>query len=83
MILCFIVLKEQHKDLNINTSTTRRIVRNMKTDMTIEELKEDINIYIFVEFPESQKYMSFKQCYACIYVEGAYFVPKYIYDKEK
>ena len=51
--------------------------------MTNEELKEDINNYILVEFPESQKYMSFKQCYACIDVEGAYFVPKYIYNKEK
>lgn len=83
MILCFIVLKQQHEDLDINISTTKRIVRNMKTDMTIEELKEDINTYVLVEFPESQKYMSFKQCHSCIDVKGAYFVPKHIYDKEK
>lgn len=83
IIISFIVLKQQHKDININISTTRRIVRNMKTDMTIEELKEDINTYVLVKFPESQKYMNFKQCHACIDVEGAYFVPKHIYNREK
>ena len=83
IIISFIVLKEQHKDLNINITTTRRVIRNMKTDMTIEELKEDINTYVLVKFPESQKYMSFKQCHACIDIEGAYFVPKHIYNKEK
>lgn len=83
VIICFIILKQQHKDLNINISTTRRIIRNMKTDMTIEELKEDINTYILVKFPESQKYINCKQCHVCIDIEGAYFVPKHIYNKEK
>ena len=81
MILCFIILREQHKDINVNTSTTRYYLSSIIKKYSNKS--DDDNIYILVKFPESQKYMSFKQCHTCIDIEGAYFVPKYIYDKEK
>ena len=80
MIICFIVLKEQHKDININISTTRHYISSIIKN---SNKNDDDTIYVLVKFPESQKYMSFKQCHSCIDIEGAYFVPKYIYDKEK
>lgn len=88
MIICFIILKQQHKDMNINISTTRRIVRNMKTDMTIEELKEDINTYVLVKFPESQKYMNLSafhkiDIHPAVKIDGALFVRKDHYNKYK
>lgn len=80
MMLCFIVLKQQHKDININTSRTKYYISSIIKN---SYKNNDDTIYVLVNFPESQKYMSFKQCYACIDIEGAYFVPKHIYDKEK
>lgn len=83
MILCFIVLKQQHKDININTSTTRHYISSIIKQYSNKNNDDNDEIYVLVKFPESQKYMSFKQCHACFYIDGAYFVPKCIYDKEK
>ena len=88
----FIILKEQHKDLNINITTTRRLIRNIKTDMTIEEVKEDIKMnsstYVLVEYPESQKYMNKSafnniEIHPAVNVNGAIFIPLNQYVKYK
>lgn len=92
IMICFIVLKQQHKDLNINITATRRFIRNVKTDMTIDEVKEDIKMnsstYVLVEYPESQKYMN-KQAFnnieihPAVNIDGAIFIPLNQYIKYK
>lgn len=37
--------------------------------------------YLLIEWPESQEFMDNEECYPCVDLDGAYFVPEEIYNQ--